>query len=131
MATHETIFKSVPELLAKLQECEEELIVAYFYGTPPPSGDHWCSDCSASKDKINIASSLGSSHILFIKIEVGDKDTWKKQDNEFRVSQFGIDRIPTLLLIKRNDNQSFEYLTRLREVECIDEDNLKKLFNGK
>jgi len=85
------------------------------------TGVSWCPDCVTAEPVIYKCFNETPDDAILLYVGVGQRDYWKKQDNEFRTHEkLRLKGVPTLM--KWGGPQ------KLTEAECANEDLVSMLF---
>jgi hypothetical protein len=76
-------------------------VFIYFYGHKT-NGVSWCSDCTNAapvlQKCLDDPDLLNAETDEFISVDVGDRETWKNPENEYRLDKdIRLERIPSLI----------------------------------
>ncbi|XP_071850094.1 thioredoxin domain-containing protein 17-like [Apostichopus japonicus] len=118
----QTTANSVESFLALAKEHKEKRIIALFCGSSDSeSGESWCPDCVKAEPIVEKALTKAADDIVFVFCIVGDRQSWKDPNCEFRTHKdFRLTAVPTLL--------EWNTPKRLVEGECQKEDLVSLFF---
>ncbi|KAI8783255.1 thioredoxin domain-containing protein 17 [Biomphalaria glabrata] len=109
------------EALTKALSGIQGSVYILFSGSQDEYGVSWCPDCVKAEPVINKNLEKAPSDATFIHCHVGDRNYWKKQDNEFRKDpKFLVKCVPTLL--------KFGSPQRLEEEQLFKDDLIQMMF---
>lgn len=115
-------FNTLNELKLYLSSINASKRVFILFTAPKDeSGNSWCPDCNVADPVLKANLKNLSSDSEFLTCYVGERTSWKNQDNEFRKDpEFKLKCIPTLVQWKTNKV--------LLEDQCANDDVVKMLF---
>lgn len=93
-------FDKLYQKYSKKQDSNEtNLIVLFVASDDPDTKQSWCSDCRNSKPVIDkvIEDFKYNEKLILAMVFVGDKETWKNDNNPYRTHPLKLSVVPTLL----------------------------------
>nr|CAH8871032.1 unnamed protein product [Trichobilharzia regenti] len=112
MSTLISPIKTIDQLLSEAEKFKGKRIFVLFSGTPLPDGTNWCPDCVKGEPIIKKALEKLPENAVFLKVEVGDRNTWRDPENVFRTHpKCRITSIPSLI--------EFNTMKRLSDSEVL------------
>ena len=91
--------------------------------SPPHTGKtSWCPDCNQSFPLLEQESATfvaDNENLHFILCYVGDRDSWKDQNNRYR-TELNIEAVPTLL--------NWQTKTKIAEGECLNKEAIGRVL---
>ncbi|CAH8584065.1 unnamed protein product [Schistosoma turkestanicum] len=121
MSLTKSPIKNIDELLEEVKKNEGRRIFILFCGTPLPDGTNWCPDCVKGEPIVKEALKKLPENAVFLKVEVGDRATWRDPNNVFRTHpKCRITSIPSLI--------EFNTMKRLSDREIIQPGLVELMF---
>lgn len=101
-------FESFQELCEKQEQQKKEpnenqnLVFLFMANDDPQTGQSWCCDCRRIKSVMEKISEefKFNENIDLVVVSVGNREQWKDDRNPFKLCQFKVDAVPTLLSSK-------------------------------
>lgn len=100
---------------------DRSFILIFMANDDPETKQSWCSDCAKAKPIIEEAME-DLRHPSIVYVLVGSRDEWKRDNNPFKLHEFKVTNVPTVINLRNN--------ARLVESECFERDKLRGLFNN-
>ncbi|XP_050678567.1 thioredoxin domain-containing protein 17-like isoform X2 [Leptidea sinapis] len=96
-------------------------VFVYFSGSKNADGNSWCPDCVEAEPVIKSYFTELQKNIIFVYVDVGDRDYWKNKACPFRTdSRIKLMVIPTLI--------KWKGVQRLEGSQCNKRELLQMLF---
>lgn len=86
----------------------KNLILLFVANDDPETKKSWCPECVVSKPTIDktLEQFQFNDQLVLVKVEVGLRDEWKREDNPYRLHEVKVNCVPTLISLP---NVSIEY----------------------